>query len=241
MRHHRDESFLALSNAILQSVRKETEVIGADVAVAVVVHREIGEQSNGLAFGRLYRDELEHGVLRPSFADRFVPITACMHVGANGGIAEGIFTHIIGVEHPAAKGRVFSCIDFPPANLRRFHVLERGENGVDQLLGEKKHVGRIGVGSERSHTGRGAVRVGGGNENVLWLDLGLRGGESFGLVIQITGDHAAIDDHEHDGFFSIGKGERASVHRGFHRINAPAHHASVDEHGEFFWRHVGNR
>ena len=241
MRHHRDESGLAGIELVLKPVGKQPEVIGADVLVAEVVHREIREQPERLALGGLHGDHLQHGILRTARAGDVVPIRRRVHVRPHREIAEGILAHEFRMNNPAAQGGVVARIDLAPADFCGLQLRERCEDGLDQLLHEKGRIDRIRIRAETPHARRRGVGVRRRDEDASSRNARLLRSDFLGLVEEVAPYHATVHDDDDDLFLAVGKRERARVDGRLDLVDRAARHASVDEDRELLRRHIGDR
>ena len=211
MRHHRDEAGLAGIELVLKPVGKQPEVIGADVLIAEVVHREIREQPDRLAVGGLHGDHLQHGILRTARAGDVVPIRRRVHVRPHREIAERILAHEFRMNDPAAQGGVVARIGLAPADFCGLQLRERCEDGLDQFLHEKGRIDRIRIRAETAHARRRGVGVRRRDEDASPRNTCLLRSDFLGLVEEVAPHHATVHNDDDDLFLAVGKRERARV------------------------------
>ena len=159
-----------------QAVGKETKVIRGACAT-MVMHREVGQHPERLAFRRLNGDHRELIVNWGGWPDIALVLVTRVHHGPDGPVAEGVELHAVRSGNPAAAMGESGSPDLVPSDAGGFKLGVRLPDALGNLRREEFRVGGVGHGPETViHHARGAVGVGRGNENpVDGYSGGLRG------------------------------------------------------------------
>jgi hypothetical protein len=156
-----------------------------------------------------------------------------VHHGADGFFAEGVGEHLVGAGDEASAVGVSGGCDLLPSDAGGFEFLESVSDTFGDFWREELGVSGISHGAEAVVHGAGsAVGVGGGDENVFNGNAGGFGSELLGLVADITGDHAAIDNSDGDTGVSAAEDKTAGLEITWvHFATTSLGEAAVDEEG----------
>ena len=164
---HDAHHFSLWVDALFQPIRKQAEVVRADVLVAKVVHGKIRQYCQRFAVLRLKRNEREVGIFRAGLAGHIIPVAPGVHVGPHRFVAKRVFSQAVRAANPLPQCGELGGVRFGKSDACRHHGGLCGGDGLNEFLLQEGHVVRIRISAEATHGGRGRMRMRGGNEHAL--------------------------------------------------------------------------